>query len=156
MPKEVMDRNAADNEYLHPDFHGALSASLIYVKKNFGNESVKEYVRKFAHKYHKKLIEKIKSEGITALKKHYTELYKTEKGQVSFEEKENELIMKVPECPAVTHMRKSNYEVADCWVETESAYNEALCEGSKYSYEMVEYNAENGASIQRFYIKGDK
>lgn len=156
MPKEVMDRNAADNEYLHPDFHGALSAGLVYVKDNFGEEAVREYIKRFTVKFHAKLIDKIKTKGISALKEHYTDLYKTEKGEVTFEENGDELIMKVPECPAVIHMRKQNYTVADCWVETEKTYNAALCAGSKYSYEMIEYNNDTGASTQRFFVKGDK
>lgn len=151
MPKEVMDRSASDNEYLHPDFHGALSAGLIYLSDNFGENSVKEYVARFARKYHKKLISKIKQNGLIELQKHYEELYKIEKGNVSFENTDNGILMKVPECPAVKHMREKDYPVSGCWIETERSLNATICEEAGYKYELIEYNPETGASIQRFY-----
>ena len=44
MAKQVMRRNAADNEYLHKDFHGALSAGLEYLHDQYGEAAVREHV----------------------------------------------------------------------------------------------------------------
>ena len=40
MPKEKMRRKAADNPYLHKDFHGALSCGMEYLHARFGAEAV--------------------------------------------------------------------------------------------------------------------
>ena len=34
--REVIRRNAADNVYLHKDFHGALSTGLAYLEQRYG------------------------------------------------------------------------------------------------------------------------
>ena len=41
MPKEYIKRNAADNEYLHKDFHGALSAGIEYLHRNYSAQAVR-------------------------------------------------------------------------------------------------------------------
>ena len=63
MPKEIMRRKAADNDYLHRDFHGALSEGLNYLEERFGPESVKEYLHRFTRDYTLHLLARSKSEA---------------------------------------------------------------------------------------------
>ncbi len=151
MAKEVMQRNAADNEYLHKDFHGALSGGLIYLEDNFGQDSVREYLEKFATSYYAKLREQLQREGLTALKDHFEDLYATEGGEIEIEYSEDELILNVKACPAVVHMRANNYPVANMWIETDRTVNQAICAGSDFDYEMLEYDEQTGKSVQRFF-----
>ena len=48
MSKQVMDRRACDNEYLHKDFHGALSGGIAYLQKHYGPQAVCDYLGQFA------------------------------------------------------------------------------------------------------------
>ena len=44
MSKQVMERRAFDNEYLHKDFHGALSAGIEYLHSHYGPQAVRDYL----------------------------------------------------------------------------------------------------------------
>ena len=48
-------------------------------------------------------------------------------------------------------MREKGYPVAELFVETTRTVNEALCEGTPFAAELVQYDDANGHSIQRFY-----
>ncbi len=50
MARQVMRREASDNEYLHRDFHGALSAAIEYLDRRYGEEAVRSYLREFTDK----------------------------------------------------------------------------------------------------------
>ncbi len=150
MPREVMDRRAADNEYLHKDFHGALSNALIYLEERFGADAVRDYLRGFARSYYAPVREALRERGLVAIAERLRRVYADEGAQVELELSDDELIVRVPECPAVAHMRAHGYPVAHMWRETISAVNEAICEGSDYEFDLMDYDALTGRSIQRF------
>ena len=150
MPKEVMRRKAADNQYLHKDFHGALSGGIDYLEKHFGEDVVREYLREFTVTYYAPLIEELKKRGLVALKEYFVKIYETEGSQIEVDCSEDELVIKVAACPAVTHMRQNNYTVARLFYETTRTVNEAMCDGTPFAAELVEYDDETGRSVQRF------
>ena len=45
--KLVIDKNAADNEYFHRDFHISGDRGVRYVGENYGDDAVIEYLEKF-------------------------------------------------------------------------------------------------------------
>ena len=47
-----MRRTASDNVYLHKDFHGALSAGIEYLHQRYGEDAVREYLRRFTLAFH--------------------------------------------------------------------------------------------------------
>jgi len=151
MAKEVMERRASDNVYLHRDFHGALSSGIDYLHEHYGEDAVREYLRQFTAAYYSPLIQKLKTEGLSALKKHFEDIYKLEGGEIETIFSEDELVIKVKACPAVTHMRKQDYQVAKLFSETTKTVNEALCEGTQFAAELLEYDDTTGRSVQRFY-----
>ena len=151
MPKEVMRRQAADNPYLHKDFHGALSTGIDYLDQKFGEEAVREYLREFANSFYAPLKQEIRERGLAAIKEHFEEVYKVEGGEVEMEMTDDELVIRVAACPAVTHMREHGYPVARLWHETTRTVNEMLCEQTPFAAELVEYDEQTGRSVQRFY-----
>jgi hypothetical protein len=151
MAKEVMSRKASDNEYLHKDFHGALSVGIEYLRTNFGDESVREYLRQFAATFYAPLTEDLKKRGLIALKEHFEKLYKTEGGEIEVACTADELMINVRACPAVTHMRKNNYTVSPLFYETTKTVNETICESTDFAAELVEYDEQTGRNVQRFY-----
>ena len=145
-----MTRRASDNEYLHKDFHGALSASIEYLHAKYGEQAVAAYLRQFALVFYSPLREALQEHGLVALKAHFDRIYNAEGGKVEMMLSEDELVLKVDTCPAVMHMRNNGYPVAELFHETTKTVNEAICEGSEFSAELVEYDSETGRSIQRF------
>jgi len=153
MSKKVLTRKASDNVYLHKDFHGALSAGIEYLHRNFGPEAVRQYLRQFAEAFYGPLTEDLKTRGLVALKEHFEKIYKIEGAEVGISLSDDELVIDVPACPAVIHMRRHNYPIAELFYETTRTVNEAVCEGSEFASELVEYDEQTGRSVQRFYRK---
>jgi hypothetical protein len=151
MAKEVMRRKASDNQYLHKDFHGSLSCGIEYLRRHYGNEAVREYLRDFARDFYSPLTTDLKARGLIALKEYFEKMYKTEGGEIDTLLSADEFILKVHACPAVMHMRKNNYPVSPLFYETSKTVNETICEGTDFAAELVEYDEATGRSIQRFY-----
>ena len=151
MPKEVMRHKASDNVYLHKDFHGALSLGIDYLDQRGGLQAVRDYLRQFASAFYPPLTEALKRRGLVALKEHFERVYRTEGTEVSLRLSEDELIVEVPRCPAVTYMRQHGHHVARLFHETTRTVNEAICEGTGFAAELVRYDEQTGASCQRFY-----
>ena len=151
MVKEIIRRRASDNEYLHKDFHGALSAGIDYLTKNYGEQAVRDYLRRFATAFYAPLRDAINARGLIALKEYWEDIYRIEGGKIEIELSDDEMILKVKACPAVMHMRQQNYLVAELFYETTKTVNEAICQGTSFAAELLEYEAQTGRSVQRFY-----
>ena len=151
MAKEVMRRSASDNEYMHKDFHGALSVGLDYLADNYGRQAVEDYLKQFTLSFYAPLRQALKTNGLGALKEHFEKLYQIEGGDVEFKLTDDELVISVAACPAVMHMRENNYPVSSLFSLTTSTVNEALCQDTQYSAELVEYDEQTGRNVQRFY-----
>ena len=150
MTKETITRRAADNEYLHKDFHGALSVGLEYLEDNYGEQAVREFLHRFAARFHAPLTEAINRRGLIALREYFAKLYEVEGGDVGITLSEDELLVEVDACPAVTHMREHGYTVARSFSETTRTVNEAICESTPFVARLLEYDDETGRGIQRF------
>lgn len=148
--KDVMHRQAADNIYLHKDFHGALSCGLEYLHEHYGELAVRDYLREFALTFYAPLRQKLREQGLGALKDHFEAIYRLEGATAEFELSADELIIRVAACPAVWHMRGKAYPVARLFRETTRTVNEALCEDTPFVAELVEYAPQTGRSVQRF------
>ncbi len=146
----MMERKGSDNIYLHKDFHGALSAAIEYLHRNYGDEAVRDYLRRFTAVFYAPLISDIKRRGLIALKEHFERVYAAEGAPVRIVCSNDELVIDLEACPAVTHMRKQGYPVAALFHETTRTVNEALCDDTPFSAELVEYDPKTGRSIQRF------
>ena len=151
MTRRIMHRKASDNEYLHQDFHGALSAGIEYLHVNHGPKAVRDYLRGFTLKYYAPLRRDIERRGLAALKRHFIAMYKKERAAFTVRMTPDELVVTVDACPAVTHMKAHGYPVARLFHETTRTVNDALCEGTPYAAELVRYDAATGASVQRFF-----
>jgi hypothetical protein len=150
VPKEIMVRHAADNPYLHRDFHAAMNGGIHYLRETFGLPAVRDYLRQFAHEYYSPLRARLLAGDLGALAQHTREIYAAEEAEAEVMLSENELTIRVPACPAVTHIRKLGQEPDEAFVETTRTVNEAICEGTPFVAELLAYDPETGASQQRF------
>jgi hypothetical protein len=150
MTTRRITRRASDNEYLHRDFHGALSNGIEYLHRNYGAEAVREYLRQFTRRFYAPLKSRIKKEGLTALRDHYEEVYELEGGSVRASITDGQLTIAVEDSPAVVHMREHGYTVADLFLETVRTVNEALCEDTPFVSELRDYDPRTGGCLMVF------
>jgi hypothetical protein len=151
MAKQVMRRAAGDNKYLHRDFHGALSAGIEYLEEKYGEDAVREYLWQFARSFYAPLTEALGRRGLVALEEHFRRVYDLEGGEVRFTRSDDELRIEVDACPAVTHMRKQGYSVARLFHETKGTVGKAICCGTGFEAELLEYDDQTGRSVQKFF-----
>ncbi|MHB9025773.1 MAG: hypothetical protein ACYC7E_16665 [Armatimonadota bacterium] len=150
MPKQTMRRSVADNQYLHKDFHGALSHALDYLHERYGEEAVREYLRAFARAYYAPVTQGINERGLAALQEHLGAIYTIEGGEVFCALTENALDVEVPCCPAVSYLREQGHPVARLFEETGRTVYATICEGTPFMLEWETYDAETGGSRFRF------
>ena len=150
MPKEIMRRTAADNVYLHKDFHGALNCGIAYLEEHFGADAVRLFLANFARTYYAPLRAEIRTRGLDAIEEHFRKVYEIEGVEVTFERSPDELVIRVPECPAAAHIRKLGLTPAPLFHETTVTVNQVLCEGTDIEPELLEYDPETGRGVQRF------
>ncbi len=150
MARHVMERRAADNPYLHKDFHSALHGGIVYLHQHYGEAAVRDYLREFSRRWHAPLRQRLLAEGLGALRQYFETLYSVEGATVHVEQTADELVLRVDACPAVMHLRRRGEEVSPLYSETTRTVNEALCEDTPYSAELVAYDPQTGGSIQRF------
>lgn len=148
---ERITRRASDNEYLHRDFHGALSAGLDYLAARFGDQAVRDYLAGFARAFYAPLAESLRARGLAALRDHYRHLFEKEGGDAVFALSSDELRVEVRVNPAVTHMRRHGYTVSPLFHETVATVGRAICEGTPFDAELLAYDAESGRYTQRFF-----
>jgi len=150
MPKQVMNRKASDNPYLHRDFHGALSCGIEYLHTRYGEEAVRKYLREFAGAFYAPLRQRMKTDGLAAIREHYEQIFREEEGKVQFKGSDTSLTITVKACPAITHMRKRGLPVARMYCETTRVMNEVMCEGSSFEAQLCNCDPERGTCEQRF------
>jgi hypothetical protein len=148
--KQVMRRKAADNVYLHKDFHGAMNQALVYLEEHFGAEAVREYLRQFARAFYSPLTRRLKDEGLEALKEYFAAIYKLEGAECRIELSADKLVLTVPRCPAVMHIRRMSLPLSPHFIEATRTVNEAICEGTPFAAELLHYDPTTGRSVQRF------
>ena len=102
MPKEVMRRQAADNEYLHKDFHGAMSCGIQYLQDTYGPEAVIEYLQRFTDAYHSPLKQKLIEQGLPALAEYTRGIYELEGGDIEIDLNEDEMLLRIAAAWVIT------------------------------------------------------
>ena len=150
MTTEIIRRNAADNVYLHKDFHGALSTGLTYLEQRYGAEAVRDYLRQFASTFYAGVTQAINERGLIALREYLERVYEIEGGQFDIAFSDDELLLEVEACPAVTHMRGHGYAVAPLFHETSKTVYAVICEGTQFVSEWLRYDEVRGRSAVRF------
>ncbi len=151
MPRDVIERRASDNQYMHKDFHGALSVGLDYIASQYGADAVREYLWDFGVSFFAPLKKDLAERGLAALQEHFSKVFDDESADFKIKLGDDEMLIEVAACPAVMHMRENGYKVSPYFIETTRTVNEAICDGTPYAAELLEYDAETGKSVQRFY-----
>ena len=158
----VMDRRAADNKYLHRDFHVTNDLGVTYIAEKYGPEGVDEYLRTFADGFYGPLTEKIKAEGLAAMEAHIKEIYEIEEASDALTitrtgEKggKEELSIALTYCPAVRFMRAHGHVPSPYYRRLTETVDDEIAKNAGYGFEMLSYDEETGAASYRFFTKGE-
>ena len=147
---KVIDRRAADNKYLHKDFHISMNMLMAYIVGEFGESALTEYLVRFAVAYHAPLKKSLLEDGLPAVEKYISGIYEKEEWPVEIVYENDSLVIKQAGCPGISHIRKKGQKPVDGYIETYTTVYETVCKGTPYEYVMVEYDKENGACRQVF------
>ncbi len=155
MEKLVIDRRAADNKYLHKDFHMTIDISLDYVAEHFGENGVKDYLSTYSTAYYVPLVEKIKKEGLSALKDYFVSIYETEEASdaIAVSLKDNRLDVSTTYGPGIKHMKERQHTPSKYYIETTRTVYGTLAKNAGLDFVMDSYDAETGGAKFSFIKK---
>ena len=151
MAKEVMDRKASDNEYLHKDFHISMNVGLEFVRENYGRDGVVEYLKTFSSHYYAPLTQGLKEQGLSVLRDYFQKIYEIEKADCKIEYSEDLMTVAIHECPALKHFKKMKVTPSSLYILTTLTVYETICEGTPFAFECLEYNCATGKSVLKFF-----
>ena len=154
MAKQIMDRRASDNKYLHRDFHCSMNFGVEYVGERFGEEGVKEYLTDFARSFYAKLIDDAKKRGLSAIREHIEKIYEIEEASevLNIKQTDKELRVSIEKCPAVAHIRKFGGVPCKWFVETTATVNNVIAREAGLHFQMISYCDEDGKAEYRFIV----
>ena len=152
MEKLHIERKAADNKYLHRDFHVSADIGITYVGENYGDSAVKDYLTQYAKSFYKLLAEDVKKKGLIALKENFENVYKKEEWSEYLHTTltENELKVKIDKCPAVTFMRSAGHTPSKWYKETTYTVYAVLAEMCGLDFIVNYYNEDDGSTEFEF------
>lgn len=152
--KLVMDVKASENEYFHRDFHISGKRGLEYVGERYGDGAVREYLTRFAKAYYAPLAERVKENGLCALREHIQKIYAAEKASdcVKCELSDRTLTVTVSECPGVKYIRESGNDPTKWYIECTRTVNQVIADMCRLEFELLFYEEFSGAAQYRFVI----
>jgi len=149
---EIMDRKASQNEYFHKDFHSIMNTGVEYIGSKYGIEEVRAYLAQFTRHVYRNLIQRIRSEGLSALKEKIEDTYAKEKAPDALRIALNNDAMEVTVryCPAVKHLHATGRTVSHWYPYTTQFVMETLAQETGYTFTMDSYDEATGAAKYRF------
>ena len=142
----VVDMRSEDNKYLHRDFHLLGDNALKYCGDNFGATEVVSFLRDFAKNYYAPIIDKIKSEGLTAIKDWLERIYEVEEASnlLHTEISETKLTVTVDKSPAIEYMHSLGKEPSEYYIEETHTVYETIAEECGLGFELFYYDKDGG------------
>lgn len=151
---EIMNRQAAQNEYFHPDFHSSMNMGIHYLGEKHGFAAVEQYLVRYTKSIYHPVVKAIKDHGLSALQEMIQDTYEKEKAAevLTTELIGNQLSVRICECPAVRHLKASGRTVSPWYRYTTEVVMRTLAEFAGCSFVMEAYEENTGAAQYRFTI----
>lgn len=149
---QIMDRKASDNDYFHRDFHSSLNMGVEYLGKNYGEETVREYLTRYTENVYKPVIADIKDRGLAALEANIRQTYEKEQcpDAVKTLRTEDNLTVEVAYCPGVKHLRATGRDVSKWYPHTTGVVMEVLAQFAGCRFVWDSYEEETGKAQYHF------
>ena len=135
---------------VHRDFHGAMSYGLKYVYENYKDEGIEQYLKELANTVYFPLSEDLAKNGLKALEKHWKAIYDLEDADYEMFYEDNILNLKINKCPAISHMKKCNYEIFDKFCEHCKIINAEICRNAGYK-SSIGHDQNKCKCLQKFW-----
>ena len=123
---EVMDIKSEDNKYLHRDFHLLGDNAIKYCADKYGKGAEIEFLENFTRNYYSPVIERIKSEGLMAIKEWLELTYEVEEASELLHTtlSENTLSVTIDRSPVIEYMHSLGKEPSEYYIEqTRTVYS---------------------------------
>lgn len=150
---EIMDRKAADNEYFHPGFHGALNSGIEYLGSNYGEDAVREYLTQFASRVYAPVSEAVKARGLAALEEKILDTYAQDRAPEAVKTSldGDTLTVTVAWCPAVRFLTGIGATMTKWYAATTEVVMQTVAANAGYQFSMDSYEPETGAAKYHFF-----
>lgn len=144
----VMDRQASDNEYFHPDFHSSMNKGVAYMATERSESDIRAFLEKFVDEVYWPVAKAAQEKGLAAIEEKILDTYTKEHAldAVKTELTDDSLTVTVSYCPAEKHLRSLGEEVHPLFKQTTEVVMEKLAKNSGFGFTMEYYNPENGAA----------
>ena len=158
MEKMIMERKAADNKYLHRDFHVTADQGICYIGEQFGTDAVVEYLSNFAEKFYSPLIQEIREKGLLPLKQYFEKIYLAEEASevLNLNLTEYKLTVQISECPAVRFMKSIGHTPCQWYGETVNTVYRVIAEKANMDFSLAYYEDETGKTEFSFTRRNEK
>ena len=140
---------------IHKDFHGATSYGIQHLYSRYGEDVLVEFLQQVARNVYHPLTERLQTEGLSALEKHWRHVFTLEGGAFDLSCEGDQLVLRVRQCPAIHHMKAYGYPIAQRFCEHTRIVNEGICTPAGYAC-SVEYDQEAGRCVQRFWKRTEE
>ena len=152
---QMLNACSANLRYFHPSFHMSMNNAAGYILDHYGMEGLYEYLSQYTLAYHSPLIQKIRDNGLHAVKEYLLWLYNEEGAAdaLNVEASDSELAISIRYCPGVKFIKEErNCEPHAAYEQCTSMVYKALAKAARIGFEMQSYDSTNGSAKFRFYI----
>ena len=146
-----MLRYQESNE-LHRDFHGTTNTTLEYIAGKYGEESLKEILRRTGREVYRSIREKLAAGDASELLEHINWFYFREGAKYQLTVAEDEIKLEVFECPVHKHLQKLGLPISKYSCLQTSEVNAGMCENTPWESSVETIGC--GHCIQIFRKKG--
>lgn len=148
---EITDMKSEDHTYLHRDFHLLGDLALTYCGEQFGDNGVREFLAQYTKTYYQPVIEKIKENGLEAVKDWIEHTYEIEEASdlLHTELTKTTLTVTVDKSPVIEYMQSLGQKPGKYYMEETNTLYSAIAEECNLRFYLDDYR-EDGAAKFRF------
>ena len=145
----IIDMKSEDNKYLHQDFHTLADNALKYCAGKYGYDALIEFLRGYAEFFYAPIIERIKAEGISAIKSWIEKTYEIEEASELLHTNltDNRLEVTIDKCPAISYMRSLGQEPSEYFIEETKTVYATVAEKCGFGFKLEYYNDDGGTKF---------
>lgn len=146
---EIDDLKTEDNKYLHRDFHLLGDMALTYCGNKFGSEAVCEFLEGYTKNYYAPVIQRIRRDGLTALKAWIEDVYKKEEAEqlIKTELSDKYLRVTVKHSPVIEYMHSLGQKAGAYYIEETRTLYKTIAAECGMDFELVYYNSDGGCEF---------
>lgn len=134
------------------DFYYAINATFDFIEAKFGEEDLIRYWEDLGREYYRPVSQIWKEGGLAAVRDYWNDFFQAEPGaEVEMQWKQDELVLCVKTCPAITHLRNGGRKINKAFCRHCHHVSQAIGEPAGIAVRVV---GGAGSCRQHFYAPG--